>query len=68
MNTAQMIPREKDKRVKDILNDPDIDLHDKAKKIYSYDDSCLSREYDRRKPDPEMSERQIFMVLVERSR
>ena len=68
MNTAQMIPREKDKRVQQILNDPAMDLEDKAKRIYSYDDSCLSREHDRRKPDPEMTERQIFMVLVERSR
>ncbi len=68
MNTAQMIPRESDKRVQDILNDHFMDLEDRAKMIYLHDDSCLSREYDRKKPKPEMTERQIFDVLVDRCR
>lgn len=61
------IPRENSERVKMILAD-DTTMEEKASAIHSYDVMCLSREYDRRKPKPEMTERQILAVLIERVR
>ncbi len=61
------LPREDSQRVQEILNNDKISLDEKAKRIYMYDNSCLSREYDRKKPKPEMSEYDIFVVLMERA-
>ena len=57
------VPREKSERVQAILNDESLSNKEKAKQIYSYDDTCLSREYDRRKPTPSMSANQIEIIL-----
>lgn len=66
--STDKLPRENSERVQSILFDGRLSLEEKAQQIYSYDDMCLSREYDRRKPVPEKTVHQILMILVERSR
>ena len=64
--TENKLPRENTDRVKRILNDSTIALTQKAVDIYNYDNACLSREYDRRKPKPEMDVFQITKELIRR--